>query len=61
MGGGGGEGEAAENKCELPVGKITNHPGRWGGGGCLIERRGLLEGGEGGYLRGGLMEDLRKL
>ena len=39
-------------KCELPVGKITNHPRRGGGGG-LIERGGLLEG-EGAHLRGGL-------
>ena len=37
-------------KSELPVGKITNHPGRGGGG----NRDGRLIRGGGGYLRGGL-------
>ena len=39
-------------KCELPVGKIINHPRR-GGGGLNIEGR-LIRGGAGAHLRGGL-------
>ena len=63
MGGGGrGKQPRIKIKCELPVGKITNHPGRGGG----VNREERLIRGRGGRLferglNGGFTEVMKKI